>query len=53
MPGYCVFQIEGLKMEVEDLSYEFERDRSEYLETIRKQQRDLALISVSIPRYNI
>jgi len=33
-------------MEVEDLNYEFERDRSEYLATIRRQQRDLQLLNV-------
>jgi len=35
---------EALKMEIEDLNYEFERDRSEYLATIRRQERDARLI---------
>nr|XP_018669745.1 kinesin-like protein KIF17 [Ciona intestinalis] len=38
-------QIHGLKMEIEDLNYEFERDRSEYLSTIRRQERELALLN--------
>ncbi|XP_076820220.1 osmotic avoidance abnormal protein 3-like isoform X2 [Clavelina lepadiformis] len=37
-------RIEGLKMEVEDLNYEFERDRSEYLSTIRRQEREISLL---------
>nr|CAB3259087.1 osmotic avoidance abnormal protein 3-like [Phallusia mammillata] len=38
-------KLEGLKMEVEDLNYEFERDRSEYLATIRRQERELELLN--------
>jgi len=36
---------EALTMEIEDLNYEFERDRSEYLTTIRKQERELNLLN--------
>ncbi|XP_077971106.1 osmotic avoidance abnormal protein 3-like isoform X5 [Styela clava] len=37
-------ELEAAKMEVEDVSYEFERDREEYLSTIRKQEREISFL---------
>lgn len=33
-------------MEIEDVNYEFERDRTEYLGTIRKQEKEIAFLQV-------
>lgn len=35
-------------MEIEDINYEFERDRSEYLSSIRKQEQEIDLLKVFI-----
>ena len=40
------FQVESLKMDIEDINYEFERDRSEYLSSIRKQEQEIAFLQV-------
>ena len=33
-------------MDIEDINYEFERDRSEYLSSIRRQEREIELLQV-------
>lgn len=43
-------------MEIEDVSYEFERDRTEYLATIRKQEQEIEFLQVkntSMIQYNL
>lgn len=37
-------------MEVEDVSYEFEQDRAEYLSTIRKQEREISFLQAIIDK---
>ena len=41
-------RISNLKSEVADLSSEFETDRQMYLETIRKQEREIMLLQAWI-----
>ena len=41
-------RISNLKSEVADLSSEFETDRQMYLETIRKQEREIMLLQALI-----
>lgn len=43
---YCLItaQIQALEQEVRDLQSEFESDRTDYLETIRKQDQQLRLL---------
>ncbi|XP_076450542.1 osmotic avoidance abnormal protein 3-like isoform X2 [Babylonia areolata] len=43
-------QIEGLEREIIDLQTEFESDRTDYLDTIRKQQRHILLLDAIIAR---
>ena len=37
-------RVRGLNTEISDLQYEFERDRQDYLDTIRKQDQQIKLI---------
>ena len=41
-------RVRGLNTEITDLQSEFERDRQDYLDTIRKQDQQIKLIEVSI-----
>ena len=43
-------QVESLQAEIADLQSEFEFDRIDYLDTIRKQERQLALLQAIIDK---
>ena len=40
-------RVRGLNTEITDLQSEFERDRQDYLDTIRKQDQQIKLIEVT------
>lgn len=42
---FHIFQIQALDQEVKDLQREFETERTDYLETIRKQDQQIKLLT--------
>ena len=44
------FQVKALNIEIRDLQQEFEDDRTDYLDTIRKQDKQLILLQQILER---
>jgi hypothetical protein len=47
---FILFQTEGLRRDIVDLQSEFEFDRIDYLDSIRKQERQLQLVQALVDK---
>lgn len=43
-------QVYALQMEIKDVQSEFEQDRSDYLETIRRQEQQINLLNMILEK---